>query len=524
MGTFARPGTYVEEVLQAETTPQNTTTAVAAFVSGSPRGPIVPTLCQSWADVTNYYGGFTGVQANDVLVQALYDALTQGARAMYVTRVVHEDATVATLPFAKMVGSGQAPSVVDFSSANPGAWGNQVYVEVDAGTQTGRFSLLIRLIPAGAAVTNSQVVERWADLTLDPTDPRYVVRTLNSLIGGSNIITAALVSGYTYTANDTLALTTNPGGNKLTGGADGSAVVSADLVTGLYLLDAVSQPLVINMPGVTDEPTISAMASYADSDLTRLDGEPGRGDCFIVIDTPPGELPTAVIELAATYPVSDVLAVYYPPLVVPDRSNLILGSTKLVPAGPSVVGRFMSTDATTGPFQAPAGIVDGYLPGVVALDPGSSLRNPDLDNLNNANVNAIKPVPGTGICIYGARTLLVDYVTRYVNARRTLISAKANLVAATAFAPFRNNDQYLWADMYNAADAYLRGLYVAGGLAGATATDAYFIVCDDTINTDAAIQAGAVYIQIGVALQRPAEFVVIQIGQYDGSSSVVTTS
>jgi phage tail sheath protein FI len=78
--------------------------------------------------------------------------------------------------------------------------------------------------------------------------------------------------------------------------------------------------------------------------------------------------------------------------------------------------------------------------------------------------------------------------------------------------------------MYNAADAYLRGLYVAGGLAGATATDAYFIVCDDTINTDAAIQAGAVYIQIGVALQRPAEFVVIQIGQYDGSSSVVTTS
>ncbi len=92
---------------------------------------------------------------------------------------------------------------------------------------------------------------------------------------------------------------------------------------------------------------------------------------------------------------------------------------------------------------------------------------------------------------------------------------------ALAFVPFENNDQFLWTAMDNAADKVLRELYVAGGLKGSTPEQAYFVVCNADNNNLASIQAGEVHIQVGLALQRPAEFVVLTISQYDGGSTVV---
>jgi hypothetical protein len=63
-----------------------------------------------------------------------------------------------------------------------------------------------------------------------------------------------------------------------------------------------------------------------------------------------------------------------------------------------------------------------------------------------------------------------------------------------------------------------------GGLNGTTAANAYFIKCDADINTSAQISNGTLLAQVGVALVRPAEFVVISIGQTDGGISVTTTA
>lgn len=522
---YSRPGTYVDEVLLREQTPVNATVAVGAFVAPARRGPIVPQKFQSWTDVTKSFGNFTGVPANDVLLQAIYDHLNNGGRTVYACRPVGTGAVAASLTFRlPSADAGVTPgaNALTFTADNPGTWGNELHVEVLPGSTTDRFSLNIRLVPLGAAITTQQIVERWSDLSLDPTDGRNAIGILSNAQTGSAWVDVATAAGYVYTAGDTLAASTVPGGSALAGGNDGAAISDTATMNAVYQLDEVAQPFVLNLPGQTTASIVTALADYADASRIRQDNsEPGRGDVFVVVDSRPGVDADAAISLASTYPKSDHIAVYYPNLVVPDPANAVPGSTKLVPPGPAVTGRYIATDAARGSFKAPAGIVDGALSGVIALDPAASLKNPVLDRLNDANVNAIKVIPNRGITIFGARTQKRDFITRYVSARRTLISARADLVQALAFVPFENNDQFLWAAMANAADKVLRELYVAGGLKGASPEQAYFVKCDADNNTLAAVQAGEVHIEVGLALQRPAEFVVLTIAQFDGGASVV---
>jgi len=57
-------------------------------------------------------------------------------------------------------------------------------------------------------------------------------------------------------------------------------------------------------------------------------------------------------------------------------------------------------------------------------------------------------------------------------------------------------------------------------LTGGSPSAAYFVKCDSENNPQSSIDNGYVNIQVGVALQRPAEFVVINIGQYSGGTTV----
>lgn len=522
---LSRPDLYVSESLLATSAPVNTTAASAALVAAAPRGPVTPVKCTSWSDAQRHFGPFTGVAAQDVLRQAFFDAFNNGARTIWGVRAAGAGALAATLGFS-VTGSGGtvvAAAGVELFAKNPGVWGNQLYVEVTDGTTADRKNVTVREVPVGAAITNQQIVERFSDVSLDPADPRYLLALLNATTGGSAYLTARLrttVTAYTYTAGDRLT-NTAAGGAKLAGGADGAAVTGTVLRDAVYTLDIVPEPLVLNLPGVTDAATIGYLADYADFTRSRTDGEPGRGDVFVVIDSDAGADEASAAAKAATYAKSDFLAVYYPQVVVNDSSNAARGSTKLVPSGPAVVGRYMATDATRGVFKAPAN-VDGVLSGVVALDPAARLRNRDLDVLHAGNVNAIKSIPGRGpAVIFGARTLKSDYVTRYVSARRTLIQVRADLKQALSFVPFENNDSFLWGDMFNAADRVLRELHAARGLKGNSAAQAYFIVCDSSNNTTTTVEQGEVKIQVGLALHRPAEFVILDISQFNGGAAAV---
>jgi len=313
-----------------------------------------------------------------------------------------------------------------------------------------------------------------------------------------------------------------------TGGSDGTAVNNTAIAStsSTAKLDGINQPILLNAPGVTAATDVNNLLTYAYN----------RGDVFVIIDPTQATLDVASqMTLTNSYTGgaagSAALgfgAVYYPNLTVPNPTSSVGGAVITAYPGGAVAAKYATTDASRGVFKSPAGL-DARLSGVVSV---ASLTNTELDYLNNGTVNpstfatatpvnAIRYIPGSGIVVMGARTLGSTYNNRYISVRRSLIYLRKLLGDLTAFALFEANDQILWNRLQTTCEAALISFWQAGGLKGTTALDAFYVKSDSTINTVSSIAAGEVHLEVGVALQRPAEFIVIRISQYD-SGSVVT--
>jgi phage tail sheath protein FI len=83
----------------------------------------------------------------------------------------------------------------------------------------------------------------------------------------------------------------------------------------------------------------------------------------------------------------------------------------------------------------------------------------------------------------------------------------------TQFALFENNDSKLWARIRSSVGVFLTGYLNQGGLRGDTPAQAFYVKCDAENNPQADVLNSQVNIEIGVALQYPAEFVVITLSQ-----------
>ena len=174
---------------------------------------------------------------------------------------------------------------------------------------------------------------------------------------------------------------------------------------------------------------------------------------------------------------------------------------------------YMATDASRGVFKAPAGLT-ATVKNVVAVE--KNFSSADLDSMNSSTspVNPLRQIPGAGLVVMGARTLLQDgTANKYVNMRRSLIYIRKQLKNLSEFAIFENNDEALWARIRTVLNVFLTEYKNQGGLRGTTNAQAFFVKCDAENNTATQIANGEVHIQVGVALQYPAEFIVIDLSQ-----------
>jgi phage tail sheath protein FI len=245
---------------------------------------------------------------------------------------------------------------------------------------------------------------------------------------------------------------------------------------------------------------------------------PDRQDIFVVNDCAPPRIPgvssssykTTIQSYLGQNTGDSYSASYGPWVVIPHPARI--GTTLAIPPGGAVIGMMARIDATVGVFRAPAGVIAG-LSNAVGVQ--TKFTDTELGDLNAQNINIIRSVVGAGICVMGGRTRKTYGTDRYISARRTLIYIKEAMRRSTQFAVFENNDQRLWSALRMSAERLLRPLWEAGGLRGASAGQAYFIRCDDTINTPAVIQSGEVRMELGVALEYPAEFIIIRVTQFD---------
>lgn len=504
MPSYKRPGVYISESLTPNATVLAGSTSTAVFLGAHHRGPTdEPVLVESWSQFESVFGGFPPVgSTRSELPFALYNYFSNGGRQAYVGRILGTGATLAAVVLNDRAGV-PAPTL-RVEAKNVGAWGNDLRISIlDRDVANGRFDLLVYK----GGTTDAYLQERWTDLSMAASDPRYVEKVINSDTLGSPLITVDDQVSPTAPPLNAPAIVT---GVALTGGADGAAPTATQLTTAVTestsVLDQLSGVLMLNMPGVTDTGVLGSLINYAEA----------QGTFFVVIDTPAGQTVAQATSYAQSLASSPYAAVYYPWVTVPDPSSNVPGATRLAPPGALVCGKIADTDAARGVWKAPAGL-ETRLAGVLSIE--QTFRSADLDALNEGHTNAIRQIPGAGVVIMGARTLGRGTDDKYVNVRRTLNFIKDTLQRSTEFAAFENNDETLWALLESVCSRFLGDLHSQGGLKGATPGQAFYVKCDGTLNTEQVIAAGEVRIEVGVALQRPAEFVVIRIGQWSGGTA-----
>ena len=228
---------------------------------------------------------------------------------------------------------------------------------------------------------------------------------------------------------------------------------------------------------------------------------------------------TSALTAATAITASAQAAVYFPSIYIRDVAGNSGSSIRLMGPSGAVAGLYLKTDQTVGPWKSPAGLTTKIVD-AVALE--HSFTNDELDSLNVGNltgnayypVNAIRSLPGAGVVVMGARTTKQDgTANRYVAMRRSLTYIEKSLNDLSLFALFESNDEILWSRLKTVLGNFLNNYRNQGGLRGEKADDAFFIKIDTDNNTPATIAAGEVHIEVGVALEYPAEFIVINLSQ-----------
>ena len=374
-------------------------------------------------------------------------------------------------------------------------------------------------------------VESYTRLSVDPESDLYFETILNDEQVGSEYIKVEdlQASSSVLSANKDIAISELSLEHQLiTGGQDELTgfVIATDLQNALDTLDAKDA---VNLLCVPTSISATGIFPAANSNLTHikmLKYVEGRMDMFAILDAPSGKTAGATGTGSIGKYVKDDLgldsywgALYYPHIKVP----VTVGGgnqTVTIPPSGAIAGLYSRVDAigapTGGVSSAPAGFGDfGRLEGIRSLE--VEISEAQHGPLNVMGVNCLRVVDraqgGVSVNVLGARTLSSTLDFRYINVRRMLNFIEKQVKSIGEDSLFRNNGPVLWASLTSQIESFLTKRFEAGELAGNSIQEAFFVKIDSSNNTADYIKQGILVGEIGVALLRPAEFIVFKFSQ-----------
>ncbi|AOF87182.1 phage tail sheath family protein [Hydrogenophaga sp. RAC07] len=534
--------------------------------------PESPELLTSYGDFERIYGGFAdlslgdGVPGTNYLAHAVRAFFNEGGSRLYVSRVVGADPEVATVEII-----GGADEGVRFIARFPGAAGNGQVVVREASTPAsettlanapagslvratlaGNPALLVRVANswrpaanlAGDAVAQADVLAgaphlitvsaltidgdgnslSFEDMGLANTHPRWIGHVMSATPSrrsdhlqnfyavdvGSAVSPSELHAGlFNGAAN-------NAAGQPervwtLTGGEDGGEPTSTNYALALAEIASLEDVSIVAAPGssaygVDDDDNPQAIASAV---IAHAEGR--RAYRIAVLDTPPELLPTTARTWRGLFD-SKYGAMYYPwvvvsnPLARPGRED-IPKEIALPPSG-FVSGIYARNDVQRGVHKAPANEV---VRGALRFEIDVNFAQQEL--LNPAGVNCLRFFSGRGNRVWGARLISSDPEWKYVSDRRYFNYLEASIDRSTQWAVFEPNGERLWANIRQTIADFLYNEWRSGALLGTSPDEAYFVRCDRSTMTQNDLDNGRLICLIGVAIIKPAEFVIFRIGQ-----------
>jgi hypothetical protein len=552
--TLISPGVLARENDQSFITQQPVTVG-ASLIGPTVKGQRqIPTLVTSYSDYLNKFGStfLSGGQEYSYFTSiAAYNYFQNGGETLLVTRVTSGSFTSAT---AAISGSNTSGSFIlstisqgtimnnsgSMSSGSlvSGSADNVRWQIVSPDTGSGIFSLLIR---QGNDTDNEPaVLETWTNLSLDPTQPNYIARvlgdsyqtynssgnyieTIGSFPNQSRYVYVSNVASPTpyyiqnngnvnpaYTASIPVAGSGSIGGaftgatgNLFGGGAGFYQNASGSTIQGIPQLEYTNSIAlmanqddyrfnVIAVPGLTIEDNASPIA-------TLVNVVQNRGDAIALVDSQPYAGTVAIAVAQAQNINSSYAATYWPWLQTLDPGT---GQLVWVPASAMIPGVYAYNDSVSEPWFAPAGINRGGLSTVVRAE--RKLTQDQRNTLYTGKVNPIATFPGTGVVVYGQKTLQTRAsALDRVNVRRLLIALKSYISQVANNLVFEQNTLATRTNFLNQVNPYLESVQQRQGLY------AFRVIMDDSNNTPDVIDRNQLVGQIYIQPTKTAEFIYL---------------
>jgi hypothetical protein len=541
--------------------------AGAAFIGPTVKGPVEqPTVVTSYGDFVNTFGTTfrSGSTTQEFLTSiAVRNYFSQGGQSALIARVVTGSFTAATnTHISASVNGGSTPFTLatlgkgaifnnSTGSTDPGAQnadGSLVSGSVDnlrweisnVNNAKGTFTLLVRR--GDDSTGNKVVLETWNNLSLDETSDNYIssvigdqvqnynpgenyIATSGSTPNKSRYIRVASVGRptYQYLANDGVTVRSEAG-NSLSGSlpiassgsfhsatgnvtGNGSNSYFENISTNTQGLVAGNYTNMINLLSNQDEylyniitvpGLLYSIGAHQTPLNTLISVVESRGDAILVVDPVGyGSTVSAAVTQANTLNTS-YAAAYWPWLQV--RSET--GKNVFVPASTVMPGVFAFTDRSSGPWFAPAGLVRGGIPGIIQAE--RKLTKTNRDTLYDGKVNPIATFPGTGIAVFGQKTLQTKAsALDRVNVRRLLIELKKFFGDQARNLVFEQNTINTRNRFLSVVTPYMESVVQRQGLF------AFRIVMDETNNTNDVIDRNQLIGQIYIQPSKTAEFIIL---------------
>jgi phage tail sheath protein FI len=272
---------------------------------------------------------------------------------------------------------------------------------------------------------------------------------------------------------------------------------------GMYALSRIDEVMQLVIPDFAGDATVAG---------DQLDYAESRMDVFVILTTPRNfDSQAAADYRSVTFNrKSKFAAMYWPWIKVTDPLNSL--KTLTIPGLGWVAGVYARTDQTRNVGKAPGGTIDGAMRFLTGLETNPDKGDRDL--VYPLRINPFINTTQTGLAVWGVRTLSpTNDVLRYVNAVRLFQFVEKSIFNSTFGFVFESITANLYGQIKNACDGFLLGLYSTGHFAGNNPTQAFFVVCDETNNPPEVANAGQVVVDIGIAPNRPGEFIRFRFSQ-----------
>ena len=535
---------------------QQPITVGAAIIGPTVKGPVeIPTIVTSYSEYKNKFGDLliSGGNSYSYFTSiAAYNYFANGGETLLVARIVsgtYTEASSSAISASTSASSQPAFTLETLSegvimnststqdsrgSLPSGSVNNIRWQIINPNTSSGTFGLLIR---QGNDTTNNPIVlETWTNLSLDPQASNYVSKVLGDYVYNYNVtnnqievsgsypnasryvrvksvnlqtpnylLSSGLISNIAYTASIPLAASGTFGG--ATGDVKAGAKFYDTVITAnTQGVEGANYTNMINLFSNQDDYKFNALFTpglFTELHTTQTNqiiaNTQDRGDNIYVVDLVDfADSSTGAITQANNLDTS-YAAAYWPWCQIADPAT---GKNVWVPASTMIAGVYAYNDKVAEPWFAPAGINRGGLSRVIRAE--QKLPQSTRDNLYLNKVNPIATFPGTGVVVYGQKTLqsAASALDR-VNVRRLLIQLKSYISQVALNLVFEQNTAATRNQFLSQVNPYLETVQQRQGLY------AFRVIMDDTNNTPDVIDRNELIGQIYLQPTKTAEFIYL---------------